>query len=279
MTNSKATQQPNDLKNIGLILKKKREELSYTLEHVSEITRITLTCLRNIEDGNMSALPGLVFIRGFIRNYAKLLGLESDWMIEALNQVYSAGDDKQHPKSEQHQREIGKSDKPNNNLVYYFMGAAAVVGLLIVAIIIYKRPMDRLNLNQESVETIQAVASQNESVESKPLGIIIPEEEIVQPKTAPVVTPVISPLSLTLVAAEDEWIRLAIDNQDPFELKLKKNEKYEWPAEEEYSLIMTTGKTASVHLNGEEIVDRENYLNKLFEAKLNKFTLKQINNR
>ncbi len=279
MTNSNTTQQPNDLKNIGLILKKKREELSYTLEHVSEITRITLTCLKNIEDGNMSALPGLVFVRGFIRNYAKLLGLESDWMIEALNQAYTSGEDKQQSKSEQQTREVGKQEVSNNNLVYYFIGAAAIIGLLIVAIIIYKRPMDELNLTQESVETIQAVASQNETVEVKSMGIIIPEEEVIEPDETTVTTPIISPLSLTLVATENEWIRLAIDNQDPFELKLKKNEKYEWPAEEEYTLIMTTGHTASVHLNGEEIVDRENHFNKLYEVKLNKFTLKQINNR
>ncbi|MBU3914471.1 helix-turn-helix domain-containing protein, partial [bacterium] len=76
MTQNEDHNQITDLKSIGRILKKKREEHTYTLEHVSEITRITLTSLRNIEDGNLSDLPGLVFVRGFIRNYAKLLGLE-----------------------------------------------------------------------------------------------------------------------------------------------------------------------------------------------------------
>jgi hypothetical protein len=78
---------------------------------------------------------------------------------------------------------------------------------------------------------------------------------------------------------ENEWIRLSVDDKAPFELKLKKGEKYEWPGEEEYSLVMTTGKTATVHLNGEEIVDRGSDPNQIYQVKLNKFTLKQINNR
>ncbi len=93
-----------DLANIGLILKQKREEHSYTLEHVSEITRITLTNLRNIENGEIKALPGLVFVRGFIRNYATLVGVESDWMIEALNQTFT--------NHEQPNDSSSKSEKP-----------------------------------------------------------------------------------------------------------------------------------------------------------------------
>ncbi len=282
MANNTVAKQTSNLKDIGKINKKKREELSYTLEHVSEITRITLTCLRHIEEGDLAALPGLVFVRGFIRNYAKLLGLESDWMIEALNQAYSGGGDKQSTSQESTQQQSQQEEKPapsNNNLVYYFMGAAAIVGILIVAVIIYRQPMDQINLSRESVETVQAIAAPDEATESTPAEIILPEQTTVAKEEPTVAPPVISPLTLTLVAAENEWIRLSIDSQDPFELKLKKGEKYEWPAEDEYALIMTTGQTASVHLNGEEIVDRENYAKKLYEAKLNKFTLKQINNR
>jgi hypothetical protein len=42
---------------------------------------------------------------------------------------------------------------------------------------------------------------------------------------------------------------------------------------------MTTGNTALIHLNGEEIVDRENFKDELYQVKLNKFTLTRINNR
>ncbi len=271
--------QNNDLINIGLILKRKREELSYTLEHVSEITRITLTCLRHIEEGNMKALPGLVFVRGFIRNYAKLLGLESDWMIEALNQTYEGAAENQAPKSDIIAKQMEQSE-PGKKILYYSLGIAFICIVLIAVYFFYQKPDSQLALNDEKIETVQAVASQDEisvSEQTEPIVAIVETEE--EPKTEPATQTIISPLTLTLIAQEDDWIRLAIDGQDPFELRLKKGEKYEWPAEEEYALIMTTGNSATIHLNGEEIIERENFLDLLYQVRLNKFTLKQINNR
>lgn len=279
MTNEKATQQNNDLKNIGSILKKKREELSYTLEHVSEITRITLSSLRNIEEGNMQALPGLVFVRGFVRNYAKLLGLESDWMIEGLNSSFATGTETPPPVKESYMNTPEKT-LPKSTVFYYSMGAAIVFVILLLIYVMYNKSTNQLTLRNDTVETVQAVATPEEQ------SVAVPEApEVSAPGSGPTITsdypaaPIISPLTLTLVGLENEWIRLVVDNQAPIELKLKKGEKYEWPGEEEYTLIMTTGKTARVHLNGEEIVDRSSDPNQLYQVKLNKFTLKQINNR
>lgn len=285
MANNNDIHQNADLKSIGLVLKKKREELSYTLEHVSEITRITLTCLRQIEGGNMDALPGLVFVRGFIRNYAKLLGLESDWMIEALNQTYASGQEVHAPPSETTAAgEQQQETSPQKNRFFYYSLAIGVVCAVLVAVyVLYKMPSDRLHMENSSVETVQAVASPEEL--DKPEEMIAKEDQAPElpanekTESSQPAPPVISPLTLTLVALEDDWIQLAIDGQDPFQLKLKQGEKYEWPAEEEYALIMSTGQTAKIHLNGEEIVERESFQDQLYEAKLNKFTLKQINNR
>lgn len=283
MSTSNPSNQENDLKSIGLILKKKREELSYTLEHVSEITRITLTCLKHIEQGNMSALPGLVFVRGFIRNYAKLLGLESDWMIEALNQTYGTSSDT--PNQTKPEPAVIEDKAPaKSNTHYYFIGAGFVIAVLLVVYIFYRQPANQLTLVSEKVETVQAIDPQEVELKPDTSEIVVPEnteveQEVVQEQEPPPAAPVISPLTLTLVAHEDDWIRLAIDGQEAFELKLKKGEKYDWPAEEAYALTMTTGNTASIHLNGEEIIDRENYSNQLYQTELNKFTLKQINNQ
>jgi helix-turn-helix protein len=279
MTDIQDTAQNNDLTRIGLILRRKREELSYTLEHVSEITRITLTCLRLIEDGNMKALPGLVFVRGFIRNYAKLLGLESDWMIESLNQTYEGGGESKSAKNDAI-IQLAESSKSKNKIFYYSLGITLVCVGLIAVYFFYERPAGQLALKSGRVETVQAVASQDEATPQDASELVVPIEEAPVPEAVgPAPVAIISPLTLTIVALENDWIRLAIDGQDPFELRLKQGEKYEWPAEEEYSLVMTTGNTALVHLNGEEIVERENYLEQLYQAKLNKFTLKQINNR
>src|SRR3989339_1296337 len=124
-----------DLIAIGLALKTKREELSYTIEHVAEITRITLSSLRAIEEGDMAKLPGLVFVRGFVRNYANLLGLESDWMVTLLNHIFEGTTEG--PSLNRHSSTIGSSSSPSSTIDYSkfnlsYVGIAAVVFLLVV---------------------------------------------------------------------------------------------------------------------------------------------------
>ena len=267
-----------DLASIGLILKQKREEHSYTLEHVAEITRITLTNLRNIENGELEALPGLGFVRGFIRNYAKLVGVESDWMIEALNQTFTNREQPVDGSStvEKQDQPLGKE---RNNSKFLLIGATVVIILVIAGIYWNISTSNRYSSMTERVETVQAVEKKEVAAEE-----VLKEVEMnTGPKTSEEnqakTVPVISPLSLTLVALESQWIRLVVDEQEPIELELVEGEKYEWPANKEYLLTMTTGSTASIHLNGEEIVDRENFTDELFQTKLNKFTLTRINNR
>jgi cytoskeleton protein RodZ len=274
--NTTTPPQQSDILNIGTILRKKREEHAYTLEHVSEITRITLTCLRNIEEGNLNALPGLVFVRGFIRNYAKLLGLESDWMIEALNQTYS--DRTQSNNTTDRSRAYNPLSQPERNNTKLLVIAGALVIASFVAFFVYwqSKPLNPYRSINDDVETIQAIDTKVSTQEATLESDI--EKSIVELPIAPVKQE-ISPLTLTLVAMDDDWIHLTIDDQEPFDLRLKKGEKYDWPANEEYSLIMSTGDSALIHLNGEEIVDRENFRDELYQVKLNKFTLTRINNR
>lgn len=276
MTNETPSEISADLYNIGEILKNKREELSYTLEHVSEITRINLSTLQSIEEGNLEDKSGFVFVRGFIRNYAKLLGLESDWMIEALNQQYSNEID--HPNSSA----TTSSTRSSNNLSginkYFILGCSTII-LIIGALIYWNFHYNAPVVSDiETIESIQTVpqpqkVEPTQTPETKNGDVTA--EAPVEP-TPPV--PVISPLNLVLVGNQPEWIRLSIDGQDPKEIFLKKGEKYEWPGEENYDLTMTTGKTAAVYLNGEEVEISKDKAESLFHIKLNKFSLTKINN-
>ncbi|PCI23953.1 MAG: hypothetical protein COB67_12205 [SAR324 cluster bacterium] len=263
-----------DLKSIGEILKSKREELSYTVEHVSEVTRISLSCLRNIEEGNLEALPGLVFTRGFIRNYAKLLGLESDWMIEALNQTYESQLNFLETSSEDAALEMPDREK---RLTFFILGGAFTFILLILILGWYWNTKETTLSNVEVENTIEAVMVE-EVQNSSPT--VITDTDIESKSAAEEVIPQIkiSPLSLVLVGKKDAWIQLTIDEQKAQEIQLKKGEKYEWPADQIYELTMTTGSTASVYLNGEEIEIKEDMYNKLYQTRLNKFSLTRLNN-
>jgi cytoskeleton protein RodZ len=62
--------------------RKAREKKELSLDDVSNVTKISTRMLQAIEEENFEQLPGGVFNRGFIRAYAKHLGLDSE---EAVN--------------------------------------------------------------------------------------------------------------------------------------------------------------------------------------------------
>jgi len=67
--------------DIGQQLRESREKLGLTLEEAERATRIRMHHLEALERGEFSALPSSVQARGFLRNYADFLGLDSDKLL------------------------------------------------------------------------------------------------------------------------------------------------------------------------------------------------------
>ncbi|EHJ46750.1 transcriptional regulator, XRE family [Solidesulfovibrio carbinoliphilus subsp. oakridgensis] len=77
-----------DLRELGTILREERERQGLTIEDVSDKIKITRSCLTAIEEGNQSVLPHPVYAKGFIKNYARLLGVDQEEFNRRLSQVY-----------------------------------------------------------------------------------------------------------------------------------------------------------------------------------------------
>lgn len=60
----------------GPSLKKVREYKAFTIERLSEVTKISSYYINAIERGDPAALPARVFVRGYVGQIAKTLGLE-----------------------------------------------------------------------------------------------------------------------------------------------------------------------------------------------------------
>jgi curved DNA-binding protein CbpA len=62
----------------GEYLKKIREYKNVTLERMSDMTKISKTYIKYIEDNNYEKLPAVAYVRGFVFQYAKCLKLSPD---------------------------------------------------------------------------------------------------------------------------------------------------------------------------------------------------------
>ncbi len=69
-------------KSIGQILKEAREKQKIKLEDAHKKTRISLKYLLALEEDRESDFPGEAYFLGFLRNYAKFLGLNSQELVE-----------------------------------------------------------------------------------------------------------------------------------------------------------------------------------------------------
>ena len=75
------------MKEIGATLKKRREELGYTLEEMSNKTRISVAQLKALEDGDLEFFKDdLSYVRYFVRFYCQALYLDFDPLRDQLSQ-------------------------------------------------------------------------------------------------------------------------------------------------------------------------------------------------
>ena len=88
----------NSAQNLGQELQSRREQLGYSLKDVAEHTRIRKVYLESMEQGQFEALPGQAYVTGFVRVYARHLGLDSDELLARLN-APQEGDQAQLPDS------------------------------------------------------------------------------------------------------------------------------------------------------------------------------------
>lgn len=76
---------------VGAHLKRERELREISLEEVSRVTRVRLVYLEAVEKAMWAVLPAEVYVRGYIRAYARFLGLDAeDCVARYLDAVPSA---------------------------------------------------------------------------------------------------------------------------------------------------------------------------------------------
>jgi transcriptional regulator with XRE-family HTH domain len=83
----------SDLASFGEELRREREIRGISLKEIADATKISKRFLEAIEHNDHKTLPAPVFTRGFVREYARYLGLNADDMVSRYNYA-AAGDER-----------------------------------------------------------------------------------------------------------------------------------------------------------------------------------------
>jgi transcriptional regulator with XRE-family HTH domain len=78
-------------RNFGRRLRDQREGAQIALSEIAEATKIKRSLLEELERGDVSAWPGGIFRRAFVRAYASAIGLPPESVVEEFTQVFPDG--------------------------------------------------------------------------------------------------------------------------------------------------------------------------------------------
>jgi len=84
---------PDDAEFSGEYLKELREEYGINLRLVSDTTKVSMTNLRLLEAEEWSKLPAIVYVKGFITQYARFIGLDPKRILKDLISRYESSKD------------------------------------------------------------------------------------------------------------------------------------------------------------------------------------------
>lgn len=131
---------------VGQRLAAERENQELTIESVAGELNLTRDVVQAMEDGDESRLPALTFIRGYVRTYARRLGLDD---AELIAQLPSTVTQQAAPlKSASYTSRRRRIRFPAGKLLIWMLLLAALVTLSIYAVPIVERLLSRTTAQQ-----------------------------------------------------------------------------------------------------------------------------------
>jgi cytoskeleton protein RodZ len=224
--------------SFGRYLKNVRLDRGISLKQVSTDTRIGIDNLLAIEREDHGRLPAEVFVKGFIRGYAKSVGADVD---EAARLYLSSR--RMFQETAQVEADLIKTGINFWPRLLISLGVLFCIMTLSVLMIslFHKSDAKKENFKPKAItKNVQAVSPS------------LPEQ------TAPSVTPppVVAPekLLLKIVTVEKTWLKVIIDDQKSREYSLNPGDRLELEALSEFNLLIGNAAGVQLNLNNKDLL-------------------------
>jgi cytoskeleton protein RodZ len=279
------------MESIGEFFKQVRDTKGLTLDDVALKTRIHPDFLIALEEGNFTKLPDQVFAKGFVRSYARSLGLDEEDAMRRFEGSAGAFYEKQAEREvlRLKQAEDDRRKKTNRKVVLAAI-AVALLGLILLmsrehTTVPPPRPpsdiepppikgphgqssspsLDKTDsivqevVNERSVGVSTAAsATLPPSAISTVTAVPTAREEVVLPASGRTADPLLAgtpsdgSLALAIEALELTWVVVQVDNGSPEEALMRPGERVQWKASDRFTLTLGNAGGVRVELNGKE---------------------------
>jgi cytoskeleton protein RodZ len=148
------------MESVGEFFRQVRETKGLTVDEVSSKTRIRSDFVKALEDGNFSKLPDQVFARGFVRSYARSLGLDEEDAIQrfakSAGTFYEKQDERERLKVRQAEEE--RKRQSNRKAVAVAIGIAVLTLIFLLSreqSTVLKRAEPEPSSSKHSAQTVK----------------------------------------------------------------------------------------------------------------------------
>ncbi len=216
--------------SFGRYLKTVRLERGIRLEQISITTRIGIDNLLAIEKEDHDRLPAEVFVKGFIRAYARSVGADAD---EAVR-LYMAS------RSALQETVQIEADLIKSSIHFWprlLMSLGGVFCIMMISI---------LAMSQLSLSAGEKVGSKSETAaqSAPPVPSVFSVQEALTENPSPDTEP--EKLLLKIRSVEKTWLKVTIDDQQSREYILNPSDRLELEARSGFNLLI--GNAAGVRL-------------------------------
>lgn len=119
------------MESVGEFFRQVRETKGLTVDEVASKTRIRTDFVKALEEGNFAKLPDQVFARGFVRSYARSLGLDEEDAIHRFVQSAGAFYEKQGERERLRQRQVEEERRRKANRKAVGIAIAVAIATLV----------------------------------------------------------------------------------------------------------------------------------------------------
>lgn len=233
--------------SLGSYLKNAREARGLDLRDAAQQTRISIGYLKAIEEEDFSKLPGAVFVKGFLKSYAKYLQLPENEVMQRFGEIgkpqSAAAPAAAPPKDERQKRALAAAPVPESppqpersgrlGIEPFLWAGAIIIGLVTFVLVAMPGKEHRREQSDSAVSTATATGD----LQSSATTTGKPEK-----------------LYLEIIALEDVWVLVRTDASPQKKAALKKGEAVTWSADERFLLSYAGIGAAKLVLNGKELV-------------------------
>ncbi|HYU46318.1 MAG TPA: RodZ domain-containing protein [Terriglobales bacterium] len=192
-----AIERENRVPSFGEKLRREREKRSITLDQISESTKIGTRMLQALEEDKFNQLPGGIFNKGFVRAYARHLGLDEDQTVAEY--LKASGDappiQPELPAEESVGRIEASAVVPQHHLPWGVFAAILLLVALALSIWSHRQTKHEDAATQASPPppASQQSAQDHAAPIATPPGAAVPSSSAKNPLTPAPVSPTVSP--------------------------------------------------------------------------------------